>query len=58
MTFPKALVETVAAAIWALQRDTDCNDYGQLSKPAKELADQMAVAALKAEAAWKKEFEK
>lgn len=41
-------VEQVAAAIWSLNRDTDCNDYGQLAKSAKKYADEMAVAAITA----------
>ena len=45
------MVEKVAAAIWALQRDTDCNDYSQLwdgRGSAKELAREMARAAIEA----------
>lgn len=40
------MVERVARAIWALQRDTDCNDYSQLTKSTKALADDMARAAI------------
>ncbi len=43
-----AMVERVAAAIWALNENTDCNDYSQLSAPAKKRADGMAIAAIQA----------
>lgn len=45
------MVEKVARAIWALQRDTDCNDYDKLWDgpcSAKEIARDMARAAIEA----------
>ncbi len=42
------MVARVAAAIWALQRDTDCNDYSKLTAATKALADKMARAAITA----------
>lgn len=45
------MIERVARAIWALQRDTDCNDYDKLwdgPGSAKEIARDMARAAIEA----------
>jgi hypothetical protein len=52
------MVERVARAIWALNEDTDCHDYGLLAPHAKQRADDWARAAIKAmreptEAMWK-----
>lgn len=41
-------LKRVASAIWSLQRDTDCNDYSQLTASTKALADDMARAAIEA----------